>query len=178
MKEDVLDFWLSAEAKPLWFEKQDAFDAVIRRRFAPLVEAAIRGELDEWAETADGALALLLLLDQFTRNIHRGRPEAFSGDAKAREIADRAISRGYDQQIPREHRFFFYLPFEHSEQLCDQVRSVQLFAALGIDDQLDYAVRHHVIIERFGRFPHRNAVLGRASTAEETAFLTLPESSF
>jgi uncharacterized protein (DUF924 family) len=174
----VLRFWFSSGSRTRWFEKDSAFDADIRARFAAAAAQAMAGELDHWAETPDGSLALILLLDQFPRNIHRGLPQAFAGDARARQVADAALARGYDRAMPAERRLFFYLPFEHSEDLPDQVRSLRLFEALGNEEQLDYAVRHHVIIERFGRFPHRNAVLGRASTPAELAFLTEPESSF
>jgi uncharacterized protein (DUF924 family) len=178
MIQDVLDFWFADHAKPLWFEKDPAFDASIRERFAGLIEAGGAGALDDWLETPEGALALVLLLDQFPRNIHRGRPLAFAYDAKAREVAKAALARGHDRALPEDRRFFFYLPLEHSEDLADQERSVALFEALGDPQMIDYAVRHREIIARFGRFPHRNAILGRPATPEEEVFLEGPQSSF
>ncbi|HET6468179.1 MAG TPA: DUF924 family protein [Geminicoccaceae bacterium] len=175
---DVLDFWFGERASALWFEKDPAFDAEIRERFLALVEAAAAGAHDDWLETPEGALALVVLLDQFPRNMHRGRPAAFAHDARAREVAAAALARGHDRALPAAQRSFLYLPFEHSEDLVDQDRSVALFRALGDPVGLDYAVRHREIVARFGRFPHRNAILGRASTPEEEVFLEGPQSSF
>lgn len=185
---EILEFWFSDRSRALWFEKNQAFDEEIRNRFGTTVAAACQGELESWSETPDGALALLLLLDQFTRNIHRGTPRAFAGDARARAVATAAIERGFDRQIPLDRRHFFYLPFEHSEDAGDQRRSVELFRdwAEAHDgaardralEQMTYVYRHQEIVERFGRFPHRNAILGRESTAKEIQFLTEPHSSF
>jgi uncharacterized protein (DUF924 family) len=175
---EILSFWFSGRVEPLWFSSEPALDAELRERFGTLVSAAFAGELDDWLETPEGALALVILLDQFPRNIYRGTPAAFAADAKARDVAERALARGHDHQVEPARRMFFYLPFEHSEQLADQERSLALFTALGDAELLDYAVRHHEIIARFGRFPHRNAVLGRPSTLEEQAFLTQPGSAF
>ena len=140
------------------------------------------GGCDPWLAACDPTLALVLLLDQLPRNLYRGRPEAFACDAKAREVARQAIARGYDRQLPPVRRSFLYLPFEHSEQRADQELAVALYAAMPpnpkYDSNLDYARRHHEIIVRFGRFPHRNRALGRISTAEEDAFLKEPNSSF
>lgn len=178
MIDEVLAFWFSERVAPLWFRSDPALDAEIRERFGALVTAAAAGELDDWLETPEGALALVILLDQFPRNIYRGTPAAFAADAKARAVADRALARGHDHQLAPARRMFLYLPFEHSEQLADQERSLALFTALGDAELLDYAVRHREIIARFGRFPHRNAVLGRPSTIEEQAFMTQPGSAF
>jgi uncharacterized protein (DUF924 family) len=178
MIDEVLRFWFTDDARPFWFKRDAAFDAAIRERFSALVDRAHAGELDDWLDTPEGALALVILLDQFPRNIHRDHPAAFACDARAREAAGRAIALGHDRRLDPEQRTFLYLPFEHSESLADQERSLGLFTALGNAEQLDYAVRHHEIIARFGRFPHRNAILGRSSTPEEKAFLTQPESSF
>lgn len=179
---DVLDFWFGDGEEPhwrdAWFKRDDSFDAAIRERFGEAVEAAVAGKLGSLAETRDGALALVLMLDQFTRNIHRGTPHAFSGDAQARRVADSAIAKGFDRTLPRLKRLFFYMPFEHSEDLKDQERAVALIDSLGLPEPTDYAVRHRDVIARFGRFPHRNAILGRASTPEEEAFLKEPGSSF
>lgn len=165
----VIAFW--QEAGPSrWFRKDAAFDAQFRERFIAEHEAALRGEFDSWPRTPEGALALLILLDQFPRNCFRGSARMFEGDAKAREIARRAIDVGLDQQVDAQLRNFFYLPLMHSEQLPDQDRAVELTRALG-DDPFKYAVLHRDIIAKFGRFPHRNPVLGRATTPDEQQFL-------
>jgi uncharacterized protein (DUF924 family) len=166
---DVLSFWREAGPKR-WFRKDEAFDADFRSRFQHCHEAAMRGELDGWAADAQGALALLILLDQFPRNAFRGTARMFESDAKARTIAGVAIAAGFDATVEADLRNFFYLPFMHSENLADQDRAVELTRALG-DDPLRYAILHRDIIARFGRFPHRNAVLGRATTPEEQRFL-------
>jgi uncharacterized protein (DUF924 family) len=166
---DVLDFW--REAGPSrWFKKDEAFDTRFRERFLVTHTAAMRGELDAWMENADGALALLILLDQFPRNAFRGSARMFESDAKAREVAETAIAQGFDQQADVQLRAFFYLPFEHSESLEDQDRAVKLMTPLP-DDSLRWALIHRDIIVRFGRFPHRNAVLGRDTTPDEQRFL-------
>jgi uncharacterized protein (DUF924 family) len=170
---EVIQFWRDAGAAR-WFAKDDAFDAEIRRRFLPLVEAAQAGGLDDWGQSADGALALMLLLDQFPRNLFRGSPQAFAGDASACKLADAAIAQGFDREVAPDFRPFFYLPFMHSEALADQERSLELYRILhseGGTDNRAFAEDHHAIIARFGRFPHRNAVLGRSTTPEEQAFL-------
>lgn len=168
---EVLDFWFSPEMEPNWFAKSDETDARIREQFADTHRAAHRGDLDDWADTPDGALALVIVLDQFPRNIFRGSGRAFDSDERALRHARAAVDAGFDQQIDARRRVFLYLPFEHSEDLSDQARSVELFEALGNADYLDYAVRHREIIERFGRFPHRNAVLDRPDTPDEAEFL-------
>jgi len=173
---DVVSFWREAGPKA-WFEKNEAFDARIRARFLPTYEAAADGRLSSWESNAEGALALLLLLDQFPRNMFRGQPRMFETDPMARAIAASALVRGFDAEAPRDMVSFFYLPFEHSESLKDQERAVALFKATGDADLLKWAEVHADIIRRFGRFPHRNAVLGRATTAEEQAFLD-DEASF
>jgi uncharacterized protein (DUF924 family) len=167
---DVVTFWTEAGPKA-WYKKHKAFDDEIRRRFEAVHFAASRGELDSWAETAEGALALLLLLDQFPRNMFRGSPHAFATDPLARQVARAAVDRGFDQQVAPELRQFFYLPFEHSEHLDDQDRGVDLCAASGDADLVKWARLHRDIITRFGRFPHRNASLARPSSEEEQEFL-------
>lgn len=166
---DILSFWRAAGPKS-WFAKDDGFDAACRR-FAPAVEAAARGELAAWMRTLEGALALVLLLDQFPRNLYRGGARAFAADPLARQAAAAAIAAGYDQATPLPERIFFYLPFEHSEDAADQARSMALFEATGDEDFIRYARLHRDIIERFGRFPHRNAALGREDTPQETLYL-------
>jgi uncharacterized protein (DUF924 family) len=166
----MVAFW--REAGPdTWFAKDDAFDAECRRRFFAAWEQAARGKLSAWEATAEGALALILLLDQMPRNMFRGDARTWSSDPLALAVAERAIARGFDAEIPPNLRAFVYLPFEHAEDLAAQARSVALFTALGAPEQLKWAKHHHAIIARFGRFPHRNAALGRDSTPEELAYL-------
>lgn len=174
----ILAFWFAPDARERWFAPDPAFDAEIGERFADLIEPAAAGRLDDWRSRSEGALALCLLLDQFPRNIWRGTPRAFAYDPAARRVAADAVAAGLDRGLRPEERHFIYLPFEHSEDLADQERAVALIAALGDPGWYDYAVRHREIIARFGRFPHRNAILGRASTPEELAFLNEPNSSF
>jgi uncharacterized protein (DUF924 family) len=188
---EVLDFWFGAPGsldagKPRreWFVKQDAFDALVRARFGATIDQALAGGLREWDdEGPQGALARILVLDQFTRNAHRDTPTAFAGDALALAAARRLVDSGADRQLPPLQRAFVYMPFEHAEDAYMQERAVELFGNLaaeypGFDEMLDYAHRHRGVIARFGRFPHRNAILGRASTPEETEFLRQPGSRF
>lgn len=167
---DVLSFWRAA-GRERWFEKDDAFDAEIRTRFLATCQAAAAGNLDQWAATPEGALALVIVLDQFPRNIFRGSAQAFAADRHAYRTADAALSRGFDSAVPHEERLFFYLPFMHSENLADQERCIALTRAADLEDGLKYAELHADVIRRFGRFPHRNAALGRTTTEEEQAFL-------
>jgi len=167
---DVVSFW--QEAGPdRWFTKDAAFDKQVHERFFDTYEAAAAGKLSGWEQSAQGALALLILLDQFPRNMFRGEARAFATDPLARAITAGAIIRGFDSQVPKELRGFFYLPFEHSEDLADQERCIALNKAIGDADNLKWAEIHADIIRRFGRFPHRNAALGRTTTPEEQAFL-------
>jgi uncharacterized protein (DUF924 family) len=167
---EIITFWREAGYER-WYKKDDAFDAEIRRRFLATWNAALAGQRDDWQDSDDGTLALLIVLDQFPRNMFRGDPRTFASDPKAREVADRAIARGVDQRLDSVMRQFVYLPFEHSEDLADQQRSVALFKALGDAENLRYAEVHEDIIRKFGRFPHRNQVLGRTTTEAEAAFL-------
>lgn len=185
LSQRILDFWFGTpgsadygESRPEWFEADDTFDADIRSRFREHFDRAVRGELDFMANDPQSCLALIILLDQFSRNMFRGSAQAFAADEKALAYARTAVERGLDQQLPPFQRTFIYLPFEHSESLADQDRSVALFEALGDAETLDYAIRHRDIIVRFGRFPHRNDLLGRDSTPEELEFLKEPGSSF
>jgi uncharacterized protein (DUF924 family) len=165
----VVAFW--REAGPgLWFAKDAEFDRRFRERFADLYVAATRGELEGWAETPEGAMALVILLDQYPRNSFRGSPRMYATDDLARRIADAAIAAGHDRAIEPGFRLFFYLPFGHSENLADQERSVALVEALG-EPSISHAKRHRDIIRRFGRFPHRNPILGRTMTEEEQRYL-------
>jgi uncharacterized protein (DUF924 family) len=167
---DVLAFWRGAGPQK-WFKKDSGFDAAITARFLPTYEAAAAGRLSHWEDRPEGALALVITLDQFSRNMFRGSARTFAADALARAVADRAIARGFDQRVAKSDRQFLYLPFEHSEDLADQERALALFRAHGDADLLKWAELHADIIRRFGRFPHRNAVLGRATTPAEQAFL-------
>ncbi len=176
--DELLAFWFAPGTKPRRFARDGSFDAELRDRFGPLAAAAAEGRLDRRAGTPRGALGLVLLLDQLPRNLHRGDPRAFAQDEKARAVASAALAAGHDAALGQDERLFLYLPFEHSEDLADQERSVALFTELGAPEWLDYAVRHRDIVRRFGRFPHRNAALGRASTEEELDFLREPLSSF
>lgn len=181
---EVLSFWFgeTLEMRKAWFIKDLAFDAEIRRRFLPLYEQAAADRLDAWMESAEPCVALIIVLDQFPRNMFRGTPRSFATDPKALKIAKWAIAQGFDQQLPPMQRFFFYLPLEHSENLDDQTESVRLYEQLRnipeLAETYDYAIRHRNIIERFGRFPHRNLMLDRPSTPEEVEFLKQPGSSF
>jgi uncharacterized protein (DUF924 family) len=168
--DDVLTFWRTAGPEK-WFAKNDAFDAEIKGRFLPTYEAAAAGQLAEWEATPEGALALTIVLDQFPRNMFRNDARAFAADATARGVGDRALARGFDREVPARERMFFYLPLEHSENPADQERCCALFRALGDADLLRWAELHAGIIRRFGRFPHRNAVLGRKTTPAERDFL-------
>jgi uncharacterized protein (DUF924 family) len=166
---DIVAFWRQA-GRALWFAKDADFDRRFREGFLDAHEAAARGDLDRWMATAEGALALLLLLDQFPRNAFRGTVRMYATDAAARRVAAAAVDAGHDQAMPPELRTFFYLPFGHSEDLADQDRSVALCRPLGPPDSTS-SERHRDIVKRFGRFPHRNAVLGRTTTPEEQEFL-------
>jgi uncharacterized protein (DUF924 family) len=185
---DVLDFWFSERVQLLCFERDDAFDAEIRTLFGAAVAEALAGGFEDWRTTPEGALALVILIDQMPRNIHRGSAQAFAGDPRALAIAEQMIDAGFDRGFSFVQRRFTYLPFEHSEDRKVQKRSLALFGALAVECaaehdvdaavQLLYAARHAEIIFRFGRYPHRNACLGRVSTPEEEAFLKEPISSF
>jgi uncharacterized protein (DUF924 family) len=165
----VLAFWREAGPER-WFAKDDGFDADIRDKFMATYEAAAAGKLNHWEATPEGALALVIVLDQFPRNMFRGTARCFAADAHARSAANTALKRGYDQDVPEAERGFFFLPFMHSEDITDQLRCAQLYREAG-DPDLKYAEEHLDIIRRFGRFPHRNALLGRATTPDEQAFL-------
>lgn len=172
--EAVLAFWLDEIGPSGWYVASGDVDAVIRERFGALVEAALEGGLEDWRGDARGTLALLILLDQFTRNLYRGDGRSFAGDARARDIARDAVARNIDLEIDEPGRQFFYLPFEHSEDLADQDWCVALFAARMTDPEgqlMHHAEQHRELIRRFGRFPYRNAVLGRDSTPDEAAYL-------
>jgi uncharacterized protein (DUF924 family) len=167
---DIIGFWRGAGPEK-WFKKVTAFDEAIRLKFEPTHHRAARGEYDAWAQSADGALALLILLDQFPRNLYRHSGHAFATDPKARTIARAAAEQGFDREVDPIFRNFFYLPFEHSEDIADQDYGLALVAEAGVEDDLKWAGIHRDIIARFGRFPHRNAALGRTTTPAEQEFL-------
>ncbi len=186
----VMDFWFGRHGdrgrnspRQQWFRKSDDLDAQIRDRCGMLIPRAIAGELDAWSAEPEGAVARILVLDQFTRNVFRGSAQAFDGDARALAAARALVDSGTDRKLPGVQRQFVYLPFEHAEDMGAQDEALRLFAQLERDapevgELLAWAQRHHDIIARFGRFPHRNAALGRASTPEEIEFLSQPGSSF
>jgi uncharacterized protein (DUF924 family) len=172
--DSILDFWFGQERKA-WFEKNPAFDADIRQRFLALYESAAAGGLQHWVNAPRSALALVILLDQFPRNMFRGEPRAFATDPLALDAARAIVAHGWDQGFNADERTFAYLPFEHSESLEDQQTSMRLFEG---NPNFEWARRHWEIIQRFGRFPHRNVILGRTSTPEEIEFLKSPGSGF
>lgn len=176
--DDILKFWFEETEPEQRFKKDPAFDDAIRTRFAGTHEQAMAGTLDDWEGEAESCLALVILLDQFSRNMFRDDARSFASDDRALAVAKRAIDAGFPETQDLERRHFFYLPFEHSEDLADQHRSMQLMAALDNERAMDAARKHLVIIERFGHFPHRDAILGRVSTEEEIEFLKGPNSSF
>jgi len=173
--QSIVDFWFSDAVRPLWFKSTAEFDNQLRDRFGMVWQDAAAGKLDSWAESAEGALALVILLDQIPLNIYRGKARSFSTEAKAREIAERAIDKGWDTTLPDEQKAFLYMPFMHSETLADQDQAVALYQAAGLEDNLKFAQHHQDIIQRFGRFPHRNEILGRDSTEAEEAYLASDE---
>lgn len=176
--DDVLTFWFEQTKREHWFAKSDAFDADMRRRFLGLHEAVSAEPIEVLTADARTAMAAILVLDQMSRNMFRASPSAFSQDAKALAIAEAVVARGLDKGMTKDERTFCYLPFEHAEHPEAQARCVELMAGLGDPDLVKWAEAHKVIVDRFGRFPHRNAVLGRTSTAEEVEFLKQPGSSF
>ena len=192
--EEILDAWLgpgevpSAQTRERWWRKDPAFDAMLRERFGALLDEGARGELDGWARTPRGALALVVLLDQLSRNIHRSTPRAFAQDHAALGVAREALAHGRDAALPIHHRSWLYMPLMHAEDVEQQRECVRRFEQLaaaappaeraGFAEGADFARQHLAIVERFGRFPHRNAILGRETTPEEAAFLEQPGSSF
>lgn len=187
--EAILDFWFGRPDAPdygqpqkYWFIKDPAFDEAIRQQFLADYQQAAEGRLNDWQAIPQTCLALLILLDQFPRNLFRGTPQMFATDAHARAVAHHALEQGFDRLLLPVQRWFVYLPFEHSEDLADQERSIALFGQLADHPDsamaIDYAQRHYAVIQQFGRFPHRNAILGRDSTPAEAAFLQQPGSSF
>lgn len=176
--QDILDFWFSPKTQPNWFAKSDQFDQSLKEKFGNILEQASRAELWSWRKNADGRLAEILVLDQFSRNIFRDTPRAFAQDSLALALAQEAISQDLDKQLSPEQRSFLYMPFMHSESKLIHEFALKLFQRLGNPENLEYEIKHKIIIDRFGRYPHRNQILGRESTEEELSFLTQPDSSF
>jgi len=181
----ILNFWFGdptspdyGQSKSFWFNSTPEIDHKIKDTFGKTYERALKGKLEDWKNTPEGTLALILLFDQFPRNMFRGTPQAFAMDGKALEVSKKSLKIGFDQECPVFQRKFMYLPFMHSENIEDQIKSVELFEELGEASGLDYAKRHYDIIAHFGRFPHRNAILNRQSTHDEIEFLKEPGSSF
>ncbi|MBE9096622.1 DUF924 family protein [Tychonema sp. LEGE 07203] len=186
---EILDFWFGrsnspefGKAQKKWFEKNADFDAQVRSNFLSQYELAASGKLDYWQDSPENCLALILLLDQFPRNMFRETPKAFATDSKALTVAQHAVDNNFDRELLQVQKWFIYLPFEHSENLEHQQKSVELFRQLSGEPEsesvIEYAIRHFKIIERFGRFPHRNQILGRETTPEEAEFLKQPGSRF
>lgn len=176
--QDVLKFWFAEIAAEQWWRKSPEFDRLIATRFGALFEAAAACELSAWRATPQGRLAEVIVLDQFARNIHRDHPRAFAADALALALAQHAVALGADASLPPAQRAFLYMPFMHSESRLIHVEALRLFSQPGLEHALPSEIRHKEIVDRFGRYPHRNAILGRISTAEEEAFLAMPGSSF
>lgn len=168
---DVLRFWFAEPVRPFWFKKNPAFDAEIRQHFIKTYNAAYEGGLLEWKNTPTDMLAMIILFDQFPRHMFRGTERAYESDALANCCADSALKRGDDSYLTPDERIFLYMPLLHSEHMVDQERSVRFFRALGNPTALDYALQHYEIVKQFGRFPHRNKLLGRKTTPQETEFL-------
>lgn len=178
MYQEVIEFWFEEIESNMWFKKDLEFDRLIQTRFGQQLQRAAAGELFEWRDNALGSLAEVIVLDQFSRNIHRNKSQAFSNDSLALVLAQTAISRGFDLELPETQRSFFYMPFMHSESKLIHVEAVKLFEGLGNSRSLEFELKHKAIIDRFGRYPHRNEILGRTSTPEEVEFLKQPNSSF
>ena len=178
MIEEVLTFWFEQNGRAQWWTRDPQFDAAIRSRFGALHDQAVLGELHDWRDTPEGRLAEIIVLDQFSRNLYREDARAFAADGTALALAQEAVRIGADQAVPSVRRQFFYMPYQHSESPRIHEVAVALFESLGDPEFLDYERRHKAIIDRFGRYPHRNRVLGRASSEEEIAFLREPGSSF
>ena len=172
---ELIDFWFSPRVEKLWFNSTPAFDQELRDRYADTYVAACRGECDVWQTSPLGALALVIVFDQLPLNIFRGQPQSFASEARARAVAEKAIANGFDTRLRDAQKAFLYLPYMHSENLADQDRSIELFTEAGLESNLRFARHHREIVRRFGRFPHRNAILGRQSTAEELTWLASKE---
>ena len=175
MYQQIVEFWFAEETSKLWYNSNPEFDQLLTDRYLETWQQAARGELDHWMESAEGCLALVIILDQFPLNMFRGQAKSFSTEAKSREVAAVAIEKGFDQNLPLEQRAFVYMPYMHSESLADQDRSLELFDVPGLEGSLRFAHHHRAIVEKFGRFPHRNKALGRTSSEAEIDYLNSKE---
>lgn len=173
--ESLLAFWFSPAVRSHWFASTDALDTQMRERYEALWQRGARGELRQWEDTARGALALVILLDQLPLNMFRGQAQSFSTEQMSREVAQRALNKGFERQLREQEQAFLFMPFMHSERIEDQDRAVALFEAAGLTQNLKWARHHREVVRRFGRFPHRNAILGRPSSAAERAYLASDE---
>jgi uncharacterized protein (DUF924 family) len=171
MHQEILDFWFSDDVRKLWFNSTAEFDALLCERYMEAWEQACCGELDHWMQSAEGCLALVIVLDQFPLNMFRGQAQSYASEARSRDVAQRAIQRNFDCELVAEQRAFLYMPFMHSENLADQKRALELFDQAGLEGNLRFARHHHDVVEKFGRFPHRNDALGRDSSAAEIEYL-------
>ncbi len=178
MLNEIIDFWFNELEAKQWWQKDDALDCLIKNRFGEQHDQAIASELSHWRETAFGSLAEIIILDQFSRNIYRNKPESFAYDSMALALAQCAIVKGFDIKLTVEQRVFLYMPFMHSESKLIHQQAVSLFSDVGIQSNIDFEYKHKAIIDKFGRYPHRNDVLGRESTTAELEFLKQPGSSF
>jgi uncharacterized protein (DUF924 family) len=178
MYQEIIDFWFTELKPKQWWQKDTAFDLMIQTRFGELLDQAKANELFQWREAALGSLAEVIVLDQFSRNIYREKPESFASDSLALALAQFAISKGFDRDLPDVQRIFLYMPFMHSESQLIHVDAVNLFKSVGIQSNIDFEYKHKVIIDKFGRYPHRNQILGRQSTDEEIEFLKQENSGF
>jgi len=169
--QDVIDFWFDEKTKPLWFNSNDEFDLKLRNEYFDVYNAAKNSELTAWQEEVFGALALVIILDQFPLNMFRGLPQSFETEALSREIAAKAINEGFDADLNTEQKAFLYMPYMHSENIKDQDESLILFNQEGLELNLDFALHHYEIVKQFGRFPHRNKIIGRESSKEELEYL-------
>ncbi len=175
MPQEILDFWFSDEVRKLWFGATAEFDALLRERYLSLWQQASRGELNHWMQTPEGCLALVIILDQFPLNMFRGEAQSFASEAQSRDVAQTAIQHNFDRVLADDQRAFLYMPYMHSEALADQKRALELFDQPGLEGNLRFARHHHDIVEKFGRFPHRNKALGRESSAGEIEYLNSKE---
>jgi uncharacterized protein (DUF924 family) len=173
--QSIIDFWFSERVRPLWFNSTPEFDEELRKQYADLYQDAKADKLKGWEDSAEGCLALVIILDQFPLNMFRGQPESFATEAKAVHVARQAVTQGLDMQLESQYRVFLYMPFMHSENMADQDLAVELFDKSGLSNNLRFAHHHRDIVRRFGRFPHRNVILGRQSTAQELAYLASDE---
>ncbi|NOR51063.1 MAG: DUF924 family protein [Gammaproteobacteria bacterium] len=173
--ETIIDFWFAESSKGLWFRSTPEMDSQLRNRFINTWLAAAEGKFSVWEESPGGALALAIILDQFPLNMFRGKPLTYATEAQARNIVRAAIDRGFDKTLTDEQKCFLYMPFMHSEDMADQERSIELFDQSGLEESIRFAHHHRAIVQRFGRFPHRNKILGRHSTQEEIEYLASPE---